>query len=202
MSINGILLNMLKNWEKTTKGFTLIELLFVIAIIGVLASFGVSMAVKRTENLKIKKTALEIQQLLQAAMSYNVDHKGDWPDSEQKHTCTNKLKHSDPFYAYIPAVNPIKNNPWGYGPYCWKVPPNKTGVFYVYTDTPTKEIAQRIAALLPDSQVIKRAGTEAFRVKVGITVPAQSLSGLVLLASVGHISMALNNCWYCDGFLC
>ncbi len=179
---------MLNNREHR-KGFTLIELLFVIAIIGVLTSLGVSMMTKKTEQFKVKKTSLEIQQLLQAAMAYNVDNKGEWPDAGNSSTITS----GDLFYKYIPATQAIETNTWGVDAYNWDQPSDKTNIFEVYTDVPTKQIAEQIAAKLPDGYAEKDPDNNYYRISVGITVPAQSLSGLPLLADVDSIDMNINN---------
>lgn len=66
---------MLKN---RLKGFSLLELLLVVAVIAAISVAGVSYLKERALNVKIDKTALQMQQWLQAAASYRIDN-SKWP---------------------------------------------------------------------------------------------------------------------------
>ena len=52
---------------KVAKGFTLIELIFVVAIIGVMATIGLTMFQKQALSSKVDKAAMQMQQLAQSA---------------------------------------------------------------------------------------------------------------------------------------
>lgn len=140
---------MLKKYQQVA-GFTLIELLFVLAIIGVLASLGVAMLQKRTENFKVHKTALQIQHILQSGMAWNVDHNSAWPD-----TCGNTTGNVTDFYRNYIGDN-IINAPWG-SPYHWcrtdKYATPQGDRFYVDAKAKNNNTAQRIAVLLPSADI-------------------------------------------------
>jgi len=141
--------------NKRFNGFTLIELLFAIALIGVLASFGVSMMQKRTENFKVEKTALQIQYILQAGIVWNITHNHIWP------VCTPPYHLNDKFYSDYVGQNLI-DNPWGSTDYHWcstdhyALPPQRSK-FYVDVQTVSNDVAKRIAALLPSADICNSA---------------------------------------------
>ncbi len=166
--------------RKNYNGFTLIELLFVIAIIGVLASLGVSMAEKKAEEFKIKKAALQVQYVLEAGLSYYADNK-KWPldgysqrydtkgfpyannctdatDTDFRNFCDNYIGSG---YKNIGPA--LRNDPWGQQPYSWWTLSTggsyTTGRFTVQVKTPNVKIAQRLAALLPSGAYCKPNGT-------------------------------------------
>jgi len=120
------------------KGFTLIEILFVIAILSVLASLGLSVLQQRAQQLKVERAALQMQQILQAGMAFKADDAGGaWPIS-----CT-----QDTFIKYL-SVNST-GNPWGNTTTCGPV--TGTPKFQVKTQVPTEKIADQIIALLPNA---------------------------------------------------
>lgn len=134
------------------RAFTLIELLFVIAIIAVIASLGLSTVTQRAQEAKVEKAALQMQQLLQAGMTYYVDN-GCWPGASE---CSPGV----PNFAnnYIPTGGNI--NPWG-GMYAWgEVGGGITKMFEV--DSPLSgsatTVVQRIAGMLPNGGVSSTAG--------------------------------------------
>ena len=60
------------------EGFTLIELIFVVAILGVMATIGLTMFQKQALTNKVDKAAMQMQQLAQSASAFYVDN-GEWP---------------------------------------------------------------------------------------------------------------------------
>jgi len=150
-------------------GFTLIELLFVIAIIGVLASLGLSILQKRTQEFKVRKTTAQIQHILQASMAYYVD-KREWPNRGKSDGNDDKG-----FYTYYVGKNIVKN-PFASDPndpyYHWsEAPSNDKNIvprFYVETKLPNLEIAKRVAALLPVAE------TDRDLTKAYVTIPGQA----------------------------
>lgn len=121
-------------------GFTLIEILFVIAILSVIASLGISVLQQRAQQAKIERTALQMQQLLQAGMAYKSDSvKQEWPTCDPQQT--------PDFDKYRPTG--LMGNPWGYSYTCGKNDPKVT--FIVKVKVPTEKIADQIIALLPNA---------------------------------------------------
>ena len=130
------------------RGFTLIELLFVIAIIAVLAMLGISTYQQTAVNTKVKKTALQMQQVLQASMAYYIDdtHQG-WPEDGDS-------KNPGDFEPFLPIG--ASDNPWG-SMYSWQASDDKNK-FRVTTNVPVSEsVGKRIAALLPNATVTAQA---------------------------------------------
>jgi prepilin-type N-terminal cleavage/methylation domain-containing protein len=133
-------------------GFTLIEILFVIAILGVIFAIGLAMTQKHTEQFKVEKTALQIQQLLQAAAAYYVDN-ACWPNAPE---CkTSGMNVVPDFNQYIP-VNGTKD-PWGniytfteVGDHHEKFQVSDN-LLYLPDDAIRQAIATRVAALLPNA---------------------------------------------------
>lgn len=69
--------------RKQYKGFTLLELLLVLALVSILILGALSLYQIQLRNFKVDKTSLQMQQWLQAGMSFYVDC-GQWPtDSTQ-----------------------------------------------------------------------------------------------------------------------
>lgn len=63
------------------RGFTLVEMLLVLVIVSALIMAGFNYFQQKTMQNKIDKTALEMQQILTAAMTFYVA-KGVWPDAD------------------------------------------------------------------------------------------------------------------------
>lgn len=150
--------------RQRTKAFTIIELLLVIAIIGVMASLGVTLYEKGLQKRKIEQTALQLKQLVQASMTYYA-YNDKWPheNTEQQDYC--KTTPTDPFCSsYIPLYK--RQDPWG-GRYYWKKDP-KGNLFDIYTDSYRSSIAQRIRAKLPNATV-----TAAKQVLVAVPAPGR-----------------------------
>jgi prepilin-type N-terminal cleavage/methylation domain-containing protein len=128
-------------------GFTLIELLFVVAISSILVAVGLSMAQQYSAEIKVKRAALQMNQLLQAGMEYYADN-GCWPGGG---SCA--VPTPPNFTNYIPisyGATPNPTNPWG-NAYLWTILSN--GNFEVRTDAPSASIANRVAGILPSGTV-------------------------------------------------
>jgi prepilin-type N-terminal cleavage/methylation domain-containing protein len=153
-------INMLKKYS----AFTLIELLFVIAIIGVMASLGISYMTKRAEDAKIQKAALQIQQILEAGLNYYADQK-QWPPATPNATSTCPPGTEEGFCPYIPALEAMLENPWGVPTngtkgYKWQYTEDiKKGNFQVITTAPKANVARRVAAILPNATVPENTTT-------------------------------------------
>lgn len=122
--------------------FTLIEMLFIIVILGILLALSLSVFQQRGLNVKIDKTALQLQQLIQAANQYYADW-NCWPNST---TCPGN---APDFNYYLPLG--ATNNPWG-NPYQYGPDPNQTGNFLINSgDLITNQAATRVASVLPNA---------------------------------------------------
>ena len=155
-------------------GFTLIELLFVIAIIGVLASIGMTLSKQQAQKTKIEKTALQIQQILQAGQSYYADNKC-LPDDNSVAApvnpilsgCTN-ITNPPAFSNYLPIgstnASGFPIGPWG-NVYKWGTTADKSK-FRVCTEATgpvgllTSAIANRIAGLLPNALTLSSGAAD------------------------------------------
>lgn len=139
-------------------GFSLIELIFVIAIIGVMASLGVSYYQHRAENNKIQKVAIQMQQYLQAALAYYGDN-NNWPSTKTPN-----------FSQYLP-INATQD-PWG-----GKISgaQRNAHIFTVTDAAPNSRIAIRVAALLPNAQANKATVLAEVTVPIGNQTPGYSI---------------------------
>ena len=124
--------------------FTLIEILFIIVIIGIITAISLTSFQQRSLNTKVDKTALQMQQILQAANTY-FSAWGCWPNSS---SCPNN---APAFNYYLPLGN--STNPWG-TPYTFAADPNQSNNFLVYSgNLPNAQIASRVAGFLPNANI-------------------------------------------------
>lgn len=157
--------------RKRKSAFTLIEVLLVLALSSAIAVGALSMYRKRTVQIKIEKTALQIQQWLQAAQLYHVKNH-QWPEDSDK---TRLLQ------WYLPTHS--LKNPWGYPFEIEAVDvededgETNPNVFRVITEVPgdyffkPSMIAQRIAALLPNAGVKNLPMAKVEKVYAEVTTP-------------------------------
>jgi type II secretory pathway pseudopilin PulG len=136
------------------RGIGLLEVMLVIAVMGVIIVSGLSLYQTRTRDFFANKTALQMQEWLQAAMAYYSDH-GGWPSG------------ADPLKTlvvanYMPSQDGMTKitNPWGqeYTATIKSTPGQGNGNFIVSTVIPTtaevkenyrQALATQIAAHLP-----------------------------------------------------
>lgn len=64
-----------------SKGFTLVEILLVMVIIGGLMIVGAGYVQQRTESLRVDRASGQMQQILNAGMSYYIANTNTWPAS-------------------------------------------------------------------------------------------------------------------------
>jgi prepilin-type N-terminal cleavage/methylation domain-containing protein len=141
------------------QGYTLIELLLVIAIISMISAFAIVAYRQNTENNRIDQAALEMQQVLEAAISYNVSSSaGAWPNANNAlPNCVPPNLNDDFIKIYLPNQNFISN--FGSN-FCWDKVTNNPSLFWValkmpYTDLNRNyQLANRIAAHLPSGVAI------------------------------------------------
>jgi len=78
--------------KKTTLGFTLIEIMLVMVVLGGILLYVISIVKSKTQEAEVEKTALGMQNWLQAASNYYTD-KSQWP-----------ANFSDLYTRYFPEV--------------------------------------------------------------------------------------------------
>ena len=66
---------------KRAHGFSLFEILLVMVIVGVFIAMGTNYVQQRTIQARIDKSVMDMQQILNAGMSYYVAN-GKWPDRD------------------------------------------------------------------------------------------------------------------------
>lgn len=183
------------NMKTKERGFTLLELLLVLALASILALGAMSMYQIQLRNFKADKTSLQMQQWLQAGMSFYVDC-NQWPtDSKQDPNIVEAMmgeapltQNECPIYAgtirqYMP-LNSDKNGPfpndYSFGPVTSQ---SSTTLFQVSTeigeDTPALEtVGKMIAGRLPNAASSVDDSTEPKTVSVQsmINVPGQALN--------------------------
>ncbi len=139
---------------KKNRGFTLIEMLLVITVIAIIASMGIMLLHKNAEDAGINKAAMEVQNILQAAISYNVNNNGSWPIA---YLCGSSGVPSSNFVNYLP--NSDYQSHYGMN-YCWSQD-STTPRFWVALPFPGSEYlkAQRIAAALPNAYAVTDVNT-------------------------------------------
>ncbi len=152
------------------KGFTLVELLFLVAVIGVIAAMIMNSYQQRANNLKVEKTALQMQQILQAGLNYFKDN-GCWPNK-----CGSNPVPS--FNAYLPFG--IINNSWG-NAYSFSADPNNASNFQVFSGKiPTSQLIDRVVAILPNAKIDPQDSTQI------ITQSQVTFSGKYIIQQISN----------------
>lgn len=93
--------------RKNIDGFTLIEMLLVLVIISSIIYMTVSYLQKKTDQQRLDKTALQMQQILNAGLSYYVVN-SSWPVGT---AAAVNVSASSLTPTYLPAT--LTNGPWG-----------------------------------------------------------------------------------------
>ena len=138
---------------KKETGFTLIEILLVIVIVSMIIIMGIGYMQQQTEALRVDKTSLQMQQVLNAGLAYYVTH-STWPNNIATLQTTN----------FLPSTSLV--NPWGQN-YNTIIEPNQKALFYVYTSvTGTASgsalaSASIIAGKLPMAAITNKTPTPA-----------------------------------------
>lgn len=190
------------------KGYTLIEMLLVIIIIAIISSLAILTYRKNTQNNRIDKAALEMQQVLEAALTYNV-RTGYWPNANNTLPDCNPPSKDDTFITtYLPNRNYQSN----YGSnYCWssKDPHrhelNQGPLFWVALKISSNhsvtafQTAQRIAARLPNAIALENptqtpptpctSSSEVCYVRAEVAIPA---------TIIAHKNTLVVGMGYCD----
>ncbi|OGT52713.1 MAG: hypothetical protein A3F17_03370 [Gammaproteobacteria bacterium RIFCSPHIGHO2_12_FULL_41_15] len=137
------------------RGYTLIELLLVITIISIMTSFAISTYRYHQQQHHIEKIALEMQNVAEASLNFQIDQ-GHWPKAYQDFpTCAvNAPPREDSAYAEFLAYLPNESVQSSLGNYyCWSSAGAKESLFFVALQMPKNNVtfAKRIAALLPNA---------------------------------------------------
>ncbi|MBV9576287.1 MAG: prepilin-type N-terminal cleavage/methylation domain-containing protein [Gammaproteobacteria bacterium] len=137
----------MKHKLTNTKGFTLIEMLLVLVVVSILIWSSVGYIQQRMQQARIDKTTAQMQQILNAGLSYYVAN-GSWPPTVSclqgsgGGGCSGST-------VYLPTSI---TSPWSGGAYNVY---SSTSLFYVYTTVTTLtavnsgNIARIIAGSLP-----------------------------------------------------
>lgn len=140
---------------KKQNGFTLIEMMLVIAVVAIMAALGVMAYRRHAVTTRIDKTAIEMQHVLEAALAYNVDQNGKWPEKRFDAACstTKPEPNSNDFIQNYISNQDVHSS---YGSYfCWSpVDDNQSAnLFWVALKIPHNDTAlgNRIAARLPNA---------------------------------------------------
>ncbi len=145
--MNNVKMN-LKTPLPQGEGFTLIELLLVLTLLIIMLGFAVLTLRQHAENARINKASFEIEQVLQAAITYNTNN-GKWPKDNSGGTCTPD-PNSDFVQHYLP--NAQAQSSFGYY-YCWRAKGINKQLFSVALQVPDNDsnLAKRLAAHLPNA---------------------------------------------------
>jgi prepilin-type N-terminal cleavage/methylation domain-containing protein len=202
-------------------GFTLIELMLVVAILAAITVIGVSAYKQQAANFMADKTALQMQQLMEAAIAFKVDC-GMWPGNNSGDvdlanpmlqlegvdrsgnpvaTC-NKRSGAQPGVAYIQrssaGTSPLDKDPWG-GAYVLISPEGTTHEKYftvtTATDIPSQGLAARIAGRLPNS-TYSTTPQPPYSVTANVDVPGGpgGSSGNIMFKVVSSNTQLTNPC--------
>lgn len=103
--------------KRIVKGFTLLEMLLVLAIASMIIYLSIGYMQQKTLQMRIDKTALQMQQILAASMAYYVAN-GQWPDSVKclqgvNNACSANASGTKSTVQYLPA-NANVASPFGW----------------------------------------------------------------------------------------
>lgn len=189
-----------------TQGYTLIEVLLVITILAILSSLAILTYRKNTENNRIDKVSLEIQEALEAAMAYRSEE-NQWPTANKiLPNCIPINPLSDKF---ITTYLPNKNYTSSYGTnLCWSVDSaNQTNsLFWVALRIPFSDplqnytVARQIAAKLPNAATMSDPNKDPLTDVCTPTSPTCYVRAEIVLPSISA-NQPTNNIvgmGYCD----
>jgi len=185
-----------KNARGHIRGFTLLEMLLVLAISSSLILLLLNFTTQKTNQARRDKTVLQVQQIMNAALSYYVNN-SVWPVTCGTSTWTNiaSLPNTNSFapgQGYIPTG--FGNNPYAQ-PYkinCSTQSNSSGGNFYVATSTGTAGNnvaignATIVSGELPMAYVTTAGNLTA-------PPPAGAASGTVVVSAVAIPGQNLNN---------
>lgn len=167
--------------KRQNKGFTLIEMLLVLVIMSGIIYIGAGYLQQRTLSLRIDRTSGQMQQILNAGMSYYINSNNTWPGTGALDG-TNVLQTG----GYLPLSMPSPWNGVAYNVY------STSTNLYVSVKMPTTtltsvSIAKTIAGTLP------LAFTDQDGSATTSATPCATGSACYVIASVNIPSQKLGN---------
>lgn len=144
---------MISQSHKRMTGFTLIEMLLVMVIVSALIYMGITYMQQRTYQTSVDKASLQMQQILNAALSYYVNNNA-WP----KQTSTGNsdglacLQATEASGCTVPYLTSTLVSPLNISYETWLNPPPNSNLFYAIatvTGANATSTAQVIAGTLP-----------------------------------------------------
>jgi len=164
---------------KLTKiyGYSLFEMLLVIAIFGIVAVMVNNLIKQHEQEVKIKKTVLQIEQFFLSANAYRVV-KGFWPTDDTAEYFEDN---------YMPRG--VLQGPWGnkYIYYPQPVAGKDEKRFRVETKVPNNELAKAISIKLPNAKVLEDRVTVA--AEISLPFDYNSATSAVNLMQIGNIKI-------------
>lgn len=142
------------SFKRRIPGFTLIEMMLVMVIIAIILYASIGYMQQRTQALRIDRTVVTMQQVLNAALAYYVVN-GTWPAN------IGTLQTG----KFLPNTGRI-TNPWGQDILATPAAGIGPSLFYVYTKIPASgttnasgAVAGQIAGGLPLGYISANAGS-------------------------------------------
>lgn len=143
-------------------GYSLLELMLVIAILAMLATFGLSAYQQKMQNFRIEKTALQMQQWLEASLTYYAKN-NVWPGAGSLAGTTELIQD-----GYLPPGSDQQNPFCTTGSACYIVEPDPTAgsqqvrvSAVLNTLANPTQIAQLIANRLPNA-IVGSSGSQVW----------------------------------------
>lgn len=162
------------------RGYSLIEMLLVIAISGVVAMMIINSLQQREQEIKVRKTVLQIEQIFLSANAYHIV-KGYWP--------TNKTEEFES--DYVPKG--VLSGPWGntyvYNP---QLIDGTEKRFRVETKVTNYMLAKQVSIMLPNAKVLGDSVTVAAEIPLSFDRGEATVSGMNLMA-VRNIQISHTN---------
>ncbi len=135
-------------------GYTLIELLLVISVIAVMAAVSIMTYRNHIENNRINLASLNMQSVMQAAISFNGDSSA-WPKpNDDLSTCVSQQPNADNEHPFVANYLPNQSAKTTFGNYyCWGNFTANPNLFWLAMPTPYGDVqlAKRIIGLLPNA---------------------------------------------------
>lgn len=151
----------MKRVEKNN-GFTLLEVMFVIIILSVTSLFTIKFVAQRDKVLKVQRTAIEMQNIQQAAAAYYLEN-NQWPQKLNQLLATDDTLTDGILHPTAKCSEYLMPGGADYDPLIcgdrpiYQIQAQDLGNLHdskyleVFVEVPTAEIARQIAAMLPDS---------------------------------------------------
>jgi general secretion pathway protein G len=161
----------MKITKRTQAGFTLLEMILVLAIMASVLALITNYGSQRMSQFRRDRTAAQMQQILNAALSYYVSN-GSWPLA----TCGTSITLSGSPLSLLQTKGYLPNqsitSPWGAGAYTINCSVT-TGIFTVATNVPTNAEANIMTGQLP---MVAVTGSGPYTVTARVNIPGQNLN--------------------------